>query len=163
LFRVKILTISDSASQGKRKDSAGPLIEELLRLTGKFSVEETDVVPDEADQIAERIRTWADSGSCDLIVTTGGTGLSPRDVTPEATLQVLDRQIPGMAEAMRLEGMKNTSRAMLSRAVCGTRRNTLIINLPGSRGGVTDGLSALAEVLEHAIRKTQGDTAPCGD
>ena len=161
MFRARILTVSDSTSQGRRTDRAGPLIEELLGLTGRFSFQEGAVVPDETAAISSILKEWADSGSCDLIVTTGGTGLSPRDVTPEATLQVIDRSIPGMAEAMRMEGLKNTPRAMLSRAVCGTRKGCLIINLPGSPGAVRDGLSAIIEVLEHAIMKIQGDTSPC--
>ena len=163
MFRARVLTISDSASSGKRKDGTGPLISEFLTLTGRFTVEDGETVPDETEAISSALRKWCDSGSCDLIVTTGGTGLSPRDVTPEATLQVIDREIPGMAEAMRLEGLKNTSRAMLSRAVCGTRKGTLIINLPGSPGGVRDGLSAVSEVLEHAIKKIQGDLTPCNN
>ena len=161
MFRARVLTISDSTFDGKRKDTAGPLIEEHLRLTGRFHVGDGAVVPDETGSIAGMLKDWADSGACDLIVTTGGTGLSPRDVTPEATLQVIEREIPGMAEAMRLEGLKNTPRAMLSRAVCGIRKNTLIINLPGSPGGVRDGLSVITEVLEHAIKKIQGDISPC--
>jgi molybdenum cofactor synthesis domain-containing protein len=161
LFRASVLTISDSASRGQRKDSAGPLIAEFLTLTGRFTMVDREIVPDETDAISSALRKWCDSGSCDLIVTTGGTGLSPRDVTPEATLRVIEREIPGIAEAMRLEGLKNTRRAMLSRAVCGTRRETLIINLPGSPGGVRDGLSAISEVLEHAIKKIQGDVTPC--
>ncbi len=163
MFRARVLTISDSASTGKRKDSTGPLISEFLTLTGRFTVEGGETVPDETDAISSMLRKWCDSGSCDLIVTTGGTGLSPRDVTPEATLHVIEREIPGMAEAMRLEGLKNTGRAMLSRAVCGTRKGTLIINLPGSPGGVRDGLSAISGVLEHAIKKIQGDVTPCNN
>ncbi len=161
MFRAGILTVSDSTFEGRRKDTTGPLIEELLRLTGRFSVEKCRVVPDETEAISETLKRWADSGSCDLIITTGGTGLSPRDVTPEATSGVIERQIPGMAEAMRIEGLKNTPRSMLSRAVCGTRRRCLIVNLPGSPGGVRDGLSVIMEVLPHAISKIQGDTTPC--
>ncbi len=161
MFRARILTISDSTFEGKRTDTAGPVIEELLKHTGQFQVEQGAVVPDEKEAIAKTLAEWADSETCDLIVTTGGTGLSPRDVTPEATLKVIGREIPGMAEAMRLEGLKNTPRAMLSRAVCGVRGNTLIVNLPGSPGGVRDGLSAIMDVLSHAIKKIQGDTSRC--
>lgn len=161
MFSARVLTISDSAFRGGKKDSTGPLIAEFLTLTGKFIVADGETVPDETEAISAVLRKWCDSASCDLIVTTGGTGISPRDVTPEATCQVIEREIPGMAEAMRLEGLKNTGRAMLSRAVCGTRGGTLIINLPGSPGGVRDGLSAISEVLEHSIKKIQGDTTPC--
>ena len=161
LFKARVLTVSDSASRGRRKDTAGPLIEEILASTGKFLVEQGRTVPDEIGPITDALRQWCDSGVCDLVITTGGTGLSPRDVTPEATLAVIERVIPGMSEAMRLEGLGKTKKAMLSRGVCGTRRNTLIVNLPGSPGGVRDGLLAISDVLEHAIKKIQGDTTPC--
>ena len=161
MFRVCILTVSDSASDGKRSDTTGPLIRKFLHETGAFSVHQEKIVPDEVEDIASTLAAWCDSGACDLVITTGGTGLSPRDVTPEATIHILDREIPGMSEAMRLHGLQHTSRAMLSRAVCGIRKDTLIVNLPGSPGGVSDGLSAIAGVLEHAIRKIQGDTSRC--
>ncbi len=161
MFKARVLTISDSASSGKRKDASGAAVQELLALTGRFQVECGAVVPDETDAISAILERWADSGACDLIVTTGGTGLSPRDVTPEATLNIIEREIPGMAEAMRMEGLKNTPRAMLSRAVCGVRNRTLIVNLPGSPGGVRDGLSTIIEILPHAIEKIQGDPTPC--
>ena len=160
MFRAGILTVSDSAFRGKRKDAGGALTEILLVQSGGFRVERRSIVPDEEPEISGVLRDWCSAG-LDLIVTTGGTGLSPRDVTPEATEAVIERPVPGICEAMRLEGMKKTRRAMLSRAVAGVRGKTLIINLPGSPGGIEDGLTAVLPVLEHAITKIQGDTSPC--
>lgn len=161
MFKAAVLTISDSTAAGGRADGTGPVIRSFLEALGMFQVIEAAVVPDEPEEISAALRRWSDSSGADLIVTTGGTGLSPRDRTPEATRSVLDYEIPGMAEAMRLEGLKKTPRAMLSRGLCGVRGRCLIVNLPGSPGGVKDGLAALAPVLEHAIKKIQGDTTPC--
>ncbi len=161
MYHAAVLTVSDSTACGRREDSTGPWIVEFLQATTLFRVEFHAVVPDETAAISSMIENWCDNHDLALIVTTGGTGLSPRDRTPEATKQVLDYEIPGMAEAMRLEGLKKTPRAMLSRAICGVRGNTLIINLPGSPGGVKDGLTALSPVLDHAIKKIRGDTTPC--
>jgi molybdenum cofactor synthesis domain-containing protein len=153
-----VLTMSDRAASGKREDASGPLIRELL---GKIDaqVKHTDILPDEKELIKKKLMEY--SGKVDLILTTGGTGLSPRDVTPEATLEVIDREVPGIAEAMRAASLKKTPRGMLSRAVSGVRDNTLIINLPGSPKAVEENLSAVLDVIPHAIEKIKGSKEEC--
>jgi len=163
LFKAAVLTISDSASKGARADATGPFIKDFLKGLNIFEVTKIAICPDEVYEIKKILKEWADDENIDLVVTTGGTGLSPRDVTPEATLSVIERQVPGMAEAIRSYGLKKTPRAMLSRGVVGIRKNTLIINLPGSKRAVKDGLEAIKEVLEHAIKKLKGDSTPCGE
>ncbi len=155
MVTVGILTISDTASRGGREDLSGDAIREMISTIGG-EVAEYRIVPDEVDQIAECLRAWADGRALDLVLTTGGTGLSPRDVTPEATRSVLTREVPGIAEAMRLEGLKHTPRAMLSRAVAGVRGRTLIVNLPGSPRGVRESLGAVLDVLPHALEMLHG-------
>ena len=160
--RAVVLTISDSASRGERQDLSGPTAQrELLQLG--CVVLETRVVPDELNQIKEQLIRWSDQDDVDLIVTSGGTGLSPRDVTPEATAAVVEREVPGLAELMRLEGMKTSPRAVLSRAKVGIRTKTLILNLPGSVRGVSESLRALAPVLFHALEVISGFSSHCGD
>jgi molybdenum cofactor synthesis domain-containing protein len=154
MISVGILTISDTASRGGREDQSGAAIREMVAGIGA-DVREYRIVPDEVDQISAVLREWADDRGLDLILTTGGTGLSPRDRTPEATRPVLDREIPGFAEAMRLEGMKHTSRAMLSRALAGQRGHSLIVNLPGSTKGVRESLGAIIDVVPHALEILQ--------
>jgi len=149
-YRVAILTISDKGSQGLRDDRSGPEIARLVSAAGG-EVAVTAMVPDERDQIAARLVAWADGAVADVIITTGGTGLSPRDVTPEATLSVVERQVPGMAEALRAESLKKTPMAMLSRGVAGIRGQTLIVNLPGSPKAVVECLEVLLPVLPHAV------------
>ena len=145
-----VLTISDSAAQGERVDESGPAIVALLEASN-ISVTDTAILPAEREMISDRLRHFADSGTVNLIVTTGGTGLALRDVTPEATLEVIDREAPGLSELMRAESLKITPLAALSRAVCGTRGSTLIVNLPGSVRGARENLSAIMRLLPHAI------------
>ncbi len=163
MFKAGVLTISDSTSRGLREDSGGPLICEFLEKSGDFEIAARDLCPDEEDRISSLLIIWADDLGLDLIITTGGTGLSPRDVTPEATEAVVERVVPGISEAIRAFGLKKTSRAMLSRGIAGVRGRCLIINLPGSPKAVRDGLEAVGDVLVHAILKIQGDTTPCGE
>jgi molybdenum cofactor synthesis domain-containing protein len=156
-MNVGILTISDKGSRGERVDTSGDAIRGLIVGAGG-KVVHYDVVPDEADTIAARLRAWCDANDLDVILTTGGTGLSARDITPEATLAVAERIVPGIAEAMRAEGMKHTPRAMLSRSVAVVRGTTLIVNLPGSEKGVRESLSAIVDILPHAVELLRGAT-----
>ncbi len=149
MINVGILTISDKGSRGQRHDRSGEVIREVVS-TIPANVAMYDIVPDERDIIAARLMEWADSGEIDLILTTGGTGLSERDVTPEATRLVLDREVPGIAEVMRAESLKKTPMAMLSRAIAGQRGKTLIINLPGSPKAVKECLEAVLPAVPHA-------------
>ncbi len=157
MIRTGILTISDAGSRGEREDTSGAAIRELLVGIGG-EIGRYEIVPDERDVIAAKLREWCDGGGIDLILTTGGTGLAARDVTPEATLEVAERLAPGIAEAMRAEGMGHTPKAMLSRAVAVVRGSTLVINLPGSEKGVRESLGAVLEVLAHAVELLQGVT-----
>ena len=150
MFTVGILTTSDLGARGQRKDTSGLAIREMLEAP-YFRVISHEVVPDEQDQIVKCLLTWADDAEIDLIVTAGGTGFTPRDVTPEATLQVIDREASGLAEAMRMETMKITPLAMVSRGVAGIRGRTLIVNLPGSEKAVRECLLVLKPVLPHAL------------
>ncbi len=162
MFSVGILTISDKGSRGEREDLSGPEIGEIIsELPAK--VEAYDIIPDEEERITQKLIDYVDQKNLDLILTTGGTGLSPRDVTPEATRKVLDKEIPGIAEAMRAEGMKITPMAMLSRATSGIRCRSLIVNLPGSPRAVRENLIVILPVLKHALEKIQGDPADCAN
>lgn len=157
MISVAVLTLSDRGSKGERKDRSGPAIAEMLEGIG--NVKYYDVLPDERGLIREKLLNYADR--VDLILTTGGTGLSPRDVTPEATRDVIEREVPGIAEAMRMEGLKKTRRAMLSRAVAGVRGQTLIVNLPGSPAAVKENLEVIIDVLPHAVEKIKGSQEEC--
>ena len=161
-LRFAVLTLSDKGSRGERVDSSGPLAVELLQkaLGGHLVV--LEVLPDDREAIERRLAQLADDEICDLVVTTGGTGLSPRDVTPEATMAVGDRVIPGMAEAMRAEGLRHTPHAMLSRAVCVQRGHAIIVNLSGSPKAVREQLDVLLPALPHAIATAAGIPADCG-
>lgn len=160
--RVAILTISDKGSRGEREDLSGPMLKEILNKAG-FSIAKVEVLPDDQQLLEQRLRHLADESGLDLVVTTGGTGVSPQDVTPDATLAVIDREVPGMAEAMRLSSLAKTPHAMLSRAVVGVRGQTLIINLPGSVKGARENMQVLLPALDHALDKIQGDPSDCGN
>ncbi len=158
--RAGVLTISTKGSQGLRKDESGELAARMLEEEG-FSILRKGVVPDDRQQIVDTLVEWVDDAALSLILTSGGTGLSPTDVTPQAMEKVIDYQVPGMAEAMRAESLRKTPHAMLSRALVGVRRSCLIINLPGSPGGVKDNLSVVLPSLKHALSKLAGDTSDC--
>lgn len=157
-----ILTVSDRGAAGEREDTSGRVARDLLSVAGA-RVLCCDIVPDEQDLIARKLVEWADQGALDVLITTGGTGLTPRDVTPEATLSVIDRVVPGFAEAMRAESLKKTPMAMLSRAVVGTRGRCLIINLPGSSKGVRECLDVILPALPHAVETLKGEAGDCGE
>ena len=155
-MRIGILTVSDRSSSAERPDLSGPALQEVVNAQG-WSVEKADILPDDLQAIKSYLTTWADSNSLDLILTTGGTGFGPRDVTPEATQAVIDREAPGLAEAMRAESLKITPHAMLSRSKAGIRGSTLIVNPPGSPRAAVENLTVILPVLEHAIALIQND------
>ena len=159
-MKAAILTLSDKGSRGERADVSGPALASWLT-EREVEIARTEVIPDEADLISAKLAEWADGGEFDLILTTGGTGVSPRDVTPEATVRVLDRLIPGFGEAMRAASLAKTPQAMISRAVSGVRKQTLIINLPGSPRGAIENLEAVWPAIPHALKKIQGDMGDC--
>lgn len=158
MIRVAILIMSDKGAKGEREDESGKFIVEMLD-PATFQVTAYEIIPDEFDVIVSRLSEFSKKN--DLLLTSGGTGLSPRDVTPEATLTVIDREIPGIGEAMRAESMKHTNRAMLSRAVAGVSGECLIINMPGSPKAVQENLNVIIDVIPHAVEKIKGSQKEC--
>lgn len=158
-FRIAVLTLSDKGSQGQRVDESGPVVQEMLDSVGDIA--QTAILPDDVNEIVALLQKWSDEDRMNLIVTTGGTGLTPRDVTPQATASILDYEIPGMAEAMRSKSLEKTPHAMLSRSLVGVRGQTLIINLPGSPKAVRENLEVLLPALPHALGKLSGDSSDC--
>jgi molybdenum cofactor synthesis domain-containing protein len=159
-IRAAILTLSDKGSRGERVDGSGPALSSWLAERGVRTIH-AQVIPDEYEQIVQVLTDWADRDIADLILTTGGTGVSPRDVTPEATSQVCSRMIPGLGELMRTESLKITPMAALSRAVAGIRHQSLIINLPGSPKGAVENLAAVWPTIGHAVEKIRGGQEDC--
>jgi molybdopterin adenylyltransferase len=160
MFQAAVITVSDKGASGLREDTGGPLVVSLLEDTG-FQVVYTKIIPDEQEQIESTLIHAADKLHLPLVITTGGSGFSPRDVTPEATIAVCDRMAPGIPEAMRAASMKVTNRAMLSRAAAGLRKQTLIINLPGSPKGAKENLEAVLPALQHALEMLCGHGGEC--
>jgi len=156
-LRAKILVLSDLATRGEREDLSGPAVRDVLESHG-WQVTALQVLPDDFDQIRARLEDWTDSEDCDAVLTSGGTGLGPRDVTPEATRAVIETEVPGLAELMRAAGIHSTPFAALSRAVAGVRKRKLIVNLPGSPRGASESLESIIRVLPHAIDQLQGRT-----
>jgi molybdopterin adenylyltransferase len=159
-FKAGVLTISDKGSRGERIDESGKAAAEMLKTAG-FVVAKTEIVPDNIRSIADTLIKWADKEKLSLIVTSGGTGLSPTDLTPQAMKEVIDYEVPGIAEAMRAESLKMTPHAMLSRAIAGVRCGCLIINLPGSPRGVQENLAVVIPALKHGLSKLAGDPSDC--
>lgn len=157
-LRFAILTVSDRSFHGERADTSGPALVELVRSLG-WQIAGQKIVPDEVEAIKQTLKAWSDSGDTDVILATGGTGFAPRDVTPEATRAVVERLTPGLDEAMRSASLQVTPHAMLSRAVSGIRKQTLIITLPGSPKGASENLQVVLPALEHAVKLLQGEDA----
>ena len=160
-FSFGVLTLSDKGSRGEREDTSGPYLVSLLREQG-YREEAYKIIPDLVDTIQKEVISWVDEKKIDLIITTGGTGVAPTDVTPEAMETVIEKEIPGMAEAMRAESLKKTPNAVLSRGKAGIRGNSLIINLPGSEKAARENIAVLLPSLAHALDKIQGGTSDCG-
>ncbi len=158
-FTIGVLTLSDKGARGEREDVSGTLISEMVQSLGQ--VARYQIIPDDTETIVLTLCRWADEVGLDLIITTGGTGLTPRDVTPQATARVLDYEIPGMAEAMRAASMQKTPHAMMSRALVGVRANSMIVNLPGSPKAARENLEVLMPALPHALAKLKGDPSDC--
>lgn len=160
MFQAAIITASDKGARGEREDLSGKVIREILE-ANDYQVADQIILPDERGQLSDAMRKLCDEGGIDLILTTGGTGFSDRDCMPEATLDVVERQIPGIPEAMRWNGLQITKRAMLSRAVAGIRKHTIIINLPGSPKAVRENLEYIIDVLPHGLQILRGEATEC--
>jgi molybdenum cofactor synthesis domain-containing protein len=160
-YRCGVLTLSDKGSRGEREDTSGPLLQEMLRGQG-YEIAKTLIIPDQQPLIEQTLIRWVDELQLDLIVTTGGTGVSPSDRTPEATRAVIDREVPGLAEAMRQASLRATIQAVWSRGIAGIRKGCLILNLPGSRKAAEENLEAVLPALEHGLEKLKGSEADCG-
>ncbi len=159
-FRCGVLTLSDKGARGEREDLSGPELQDMLRTAG-FEPAEYRIIADEQQLIEQTLVEWADSLQLDLIVTTGGTGVSPRDCTPEATRNIIEREVPGLAEAMRLASLAATPQAVWSRGVAGIRGTTLIVNVPGSKKAARENLAAILPALPHGLEKIQGSDQDC--
>lgn len=160
-MRVAILTVSTMGAAGKRKDTSGDAIAEWVA-SRKFTLSVRELVSDDVNAIARALTRWCDDDRADVVLTTGGTGLSPTDLTPEATRGVIEREAPGIAEFLRASAVARVPKAVLSRGICGTRNRTLVVNLPGSPGGVKDALAALEPIVEHAVAVLRGDVGDHG-
>ena len=161
MFRVGIITASDKGAAGQREDLSGPAIREMLERDGRYTVTKYAILPDEREELANTMAAWCDEGAVDLLLTTGGTGFSPRDFTPEATADICQRMVPGIPEAMRAASMKITPRAMLTRAAAGIRGKTLIVNLPGSPKAVRENLEVILDSLPHGLEILAGTAGEC--
>jgi molybdopterin adenylyltransferase len=157
VFRAHILVLSDACSRGEREDLSGPVVREILESHG-WQVVESQILPDDFETIRDNLLMLSDSASCDAVITSGGTGVGPRDVTPEVTRAVIEKEIPGLAELMRAEGLKKTRRAVLSRGIVGVRKGKVIVNLPGSPKGARESLESVLDLLPHVVDLVQGRT-----
>lgn len=161
MFKVAIITLSDKGYEGKRDDLTGPKLKEYIELKGNYQVTKYILIKDDIDMLQQNIIKICDNNMADLILTNGGTGFSKRDITPEATKEIIHKEIPGLSEFMRMESSKITKKAILSRGVCGIRGNSIIINLPGSPKGAVENLSFIIDVLDHGIEILRGDAIEC--